>query len=251
MRDEDQIQKEVQKLIAAVGSKTSLPRDGVVFALELAIEQAVCEFFKVPECQVDIEDKSVAPIFQNLSSMETDKTDKTLPNIVSDVPFGEFSKNIIKHCRKLFFRNLSLMESAHLYEKWKCNVHQAVQGFIDRVDSDKAEIHIGDNVLGVMLKSEWVPKEIPLYRPGAVFWFYVNKLVESKSAVTVYLSRGSKNLPAALFKEKLPWAKFRVLKRIRGEKTWLNTSVPVDREVIAEVRLKLKGEVIEIQKADL
>jgi len=62
----------------------------------------------------------------------------------------------------------------------------------------------GDNVCGIMTKSEWVPKEISFYQKGSSLWFYVSKVLKDQSVVTVYLSRGSKNLPAALLREKLP-----------------------------------------------
>ncbi len=253
MIEEKEKQKEIHELIAAIGLKTSLPRDRVAFALELALEQAVCEYFKVRECQVDIEDKMVTPFFQNSSGIETDKTDKSASNMVyaglrsDEVTFEKLDKNIIKRCRQLFRRNLEQMETVYLYEKWKHKAHQAVEGVIHTVDPVKAEIRLGDNVQGVMLKPEWVPKESPLYQKGALFWFYVSKIMQEKSGVTVYLSRGSKNLPAVLLKEKLPWAKIRAVKRIRGKKTWLKTSALIDPEIIRELQRELKGEVIEIQ----
>jgi len=247
-------QKEIHELIAAVGSKTSLPQDRVLFALELAIEQAVCESFKVRECQIDIVDKIVVPFFQNSSGIETDKIS---PNIVygdltsPELNVEKLDKNIMKRCRQLFRRNLEQMETVYLYEKWKRKVHQAVEGVIHTVDPVKAEIRLGDNVQGVMLKPEWVPEESSLYQKGALFWFYVSKIMKEKSGVTVYLSRGSKNLPAVLLKEKLPWAKIRAVKRIRGKKTWLKTSALIDSEIIKALQHELQGEVIEIQKSDV
>jgi hypothetical protein len=44
----------------------------------------------------------------------------------------------------------------------------------------------------------------------------------------------------------MPWAGIRVLKRIRGEKTWVQTRDPITQDVIEEVRLELNGEIIEI-----
>jgi len=158
------------------------------------------------------------------------------------------SKNIIKRCRKLFIRNLGLMEKVYLYEKWKPRAHHAVEGNIIDVNSRRMVVHLGDNVQGVMLRCEWVPKEISLYRPGAVFRFFATKILHTPSGVTVYLSRGSKRLPAVLLKEKMPWAGIRVLKRIRGEKTWVQTKDRITQDVIEEVRRELNGEIIEILK---
>ena len=109
------IQADIDELIAMVESRSSMPRDRVLYALELAIEQAVCEYFKTQECLVEIEDRIVNPIFYSSSGSKTDKTDKTLVHWVDgglngpEITFGMLSKNIIKRCRKLFSRNLSLM----------------------------------------------------------------------------------------------------------------------------------------------
>lgn len=240
-------------MIAMVESRTSMPRDRVLFALEMAVEEAVCEYFKTPECLVDIEGRIVNPFFNALSGIETDKTDKSghwVDGGVNgpEISFDILSKNIIKRCRKLFARNLGLMEKAYLYDKWKPRAHQAVEGNVIDVNARRAVVHLCDNVQGVMLRCEWVPKEIPLYRPGAVFRFYVSKVLEIPSGVTVYLSRGSKSFPAVLLKEKMPWAGIRVLKRIRGEKTWLQTRDRIAPEMIEELRRELNGEIIEILK---
>jgi hypothetical protein len=201
---------------------------------------------------VEIEDRIVNPIFYASSGIATDKTDTTGFHWVDggligpEISFGMLSKNIIKQCRKLFARNLGLMEKVYLYDKWKLRTRQAVEGNIIDVNSRRLMVHLGDNVQGIMLRCEWVPKEIPLYRPGAVLRFFVTKILETTSGVTVYLSRGSKSLPAVLLKEKMPWAEIRVLKRIRGEKTWVQTRDRIAQDVIEEVRRELNGEIIEV-----
>lgn len=209
-----------------------MSRDKVLFALELAIEQAVCEYFKTRECLVDINNQSISLLFP-----------------VVDAPFEMLDKKIIKRCRRLFARNLSLMEKACLQEKWKPRMHRVAEGSVLDMDGIRTLVYLGDTVQGVMLRSEWVPKEMPLYRAGSVFQFYVTKITETPSGVMVYVSRGSKNLPAALLKEKLPWAKIRVYRRIRGEKTWIQTTDPIPGDVIDAVRRELNGEVIEILKS--
>jgi hypothetical protein len=92
-----------------------------------------------------------------------------------------------------------------------------------------------------------VPQEIPLYRNGAVLWFYVTKICQEKSTVTVYLSRGSKNFPAALIKDRLPWMRISTIKRIRGKKTWLKSNAWIDPEIIQALQRELKGEAIRVQ----
>jgi hypothetical protein len=238
-------QTEIHELIESVGSRTSLSQDQVMFALELAIEQSVCEYFNIPDCQVDIEDKIIMPnSFKRNMIISRDHGDES---IYPDFAFEMFHKDIIDRCRRLFNRNLIQMEMAYLYAKWKQKVHQAVEGIIHEVNSDKVMIHLGDNVCGIMTRPEWVPKEIPLYQTEGALWFYVSKVLQDLSVVTVYLSRGSKNLPVALLKEKVPWVKITAIKRFRGIKTCLKTNAAIDSNIIKEVQRELKGEVIDVQ----
>jgi len=236
---------EIQELIESIGVRTSLPQDQVMFALELALEQSVCEYFNLSDCQIDIEGKTITK-----SSFERKVIDLKEDGDASICPgftFEMLHKHIVHRCRKLFDQNLAQMETAYLYEKWKGKLHQAAEGVIHKIDSDKVLIHLGDKVRGIMTKPEWVPKEIPLYQTGRVLWFYVSKVLQDQSAVTVYLSRGSKNLPTVLLKTKLPWVKITAIKRYRGIKTYLKTNAVIDSNLIKEVQQELKGEVIDVQ----
>jgi hypothetical protein len=238
-------QTEIHELISSVGSKTSLPQDQVIFALELALEQSVCEYFNLSGCQINIENKIVMP--SSFKGDMTGQSDHPGNSIYPDLTFDVLHKDIINRCRQLFSQNLIQMEKAYLYEKWKLKVHHAVEGVIHDVHSEKVIIHIGDKVRGIMTRPEWVPKEIPCYQSGGVLWFYVSKVLQDQSSVTVYLSRGSKNLPAAFMREKLPWVKIKVIKRFRGVKTYLKTNAVIDPNLIKEVQRELKGEAINIQ----
>jgi hypothetical protein len=238
-------QTEIQDLIESVGSRTSLTQDQVMFALELALEQSVCEYFDLADCQVDVENKILMP--NSYKGDMIDRLDHDIDSIRHGFDFEILHKNIIDRCRQLLSRNLIQMENAYLYEKWKRKVHQAVEGVIHEVGSEKVMIHLGGNVLGIMTKSEWVPKEISLYQKGSALWFYVSKVLQDKSAVTAYLSRGSKNFPAAILKEKLPWMKITAIKRFRGVKTYLKTDTAIDSNIIKELQRELKGEVIDVQ----
>jgi hypothetical protein len=236
---------EIHELIESVSSRTSLPQEQVRFALDLALEQSVCEYFNLPDCQIDVENKIVMPSsFKRSMIVSRDHGDES---IYPDLAFEMFHKDIIDRCRRLFNRNLIQMETAYLYEKWKRKVHQAVEGIIHEVNSDKVMIHLGDNVCGIMTQPEWVPKEISFYQKGSPLWFYVSKVLQDQSAVTVYLSRGSKNLPSALLKEKSPWVKITAIKRFRGVKTFLKTNAVIDSNLIKEIQRELKGEVVDIQ----
>jgi hypothetical protein len=217
----------------------------VMFALELALEQSVCEYFNIADCQIDIEDKIIMP--NSIKVGMIGQSDHPDNSICPDLTFDVLHKDIICQCLRLFNQNLVQMEATYLYEKWKQKVHQAIEGVIHEVDSEKVMIHLGDNVCGIMTRPEWVPKEISFYQKGSPLWFYVSKVLKDKSVVTVYLSRGSINLPAALLREKLPWLKITTIKRFRGVKTYLKSNAAIDPNLIKEVRRELKGEMIAIQ----
>lgn len=230
-----------------------MPDDQVMYALELAIEQAVCEYFDLPECLVDMDDKTISPIFEARLLREFRKARLLCPEsidgqlICQNFSFETLPQAIIKKCRQYFELNLVRIETSQLYEKWKRSVHKAVEGVICDVGQGRVMVRLEGNVQGIMLKPEWVPQEIPLYRNGAVLWFYVTKIFREKSTVTVYLSRGSKNFPATLIQEKLPWVKISTVKRIRGKKTWLKSNAWIDPEIIQALQRELKGEAIGVQ----
>ncbi|HDM75592.1 MAG TPA: hypothetical protein ENG51_03880 [Deltaproteobacteria bacterium] len=100
-----------------------------------------------------------------------------------------------------------------------------------------------------MLKSEWVPREVPLYRQGDVLWFYVLKVARFGGGVWVYLSRGSINFPVALLRSRVPWVKFKPVRRIRGSKSWVGASEEISSVILREVSRDLMGEVVEVMVA--
>ncbi|MEZ4550427.1 MAG: hypothetical protein R2860_07900 [Desulfobacterales bacterium] len=230
----------MHELITAVGSGCGLPDEQVRYAFALALEQAVCEYYGISECPVDLEDKIVAPAFQEFSEKECENLDQVYPELL----FSELPKNIINRCRQLFSENLVSMETVFLYEKWTRKIHQAVEGVICDVEDDRIWVRLEDNTRGVMLKPEWVPAEVPIYWENGVLWFYVTKVIREQSTVTVYLSRGSKNFPAAMIKKKCPWLKIQAKKRIRGKKTWIKSSAGIDQKIIRALQRELKGEII-------
>ena len=232
----------MHELITNVGAGTGLPDGQVRYAFELALEQAVCEYYRVSECVVDLENKIISPAFLGLSEKQFEIVDQGCP----EFEFSALPKNIINRCRQLFAKNLASMETVFLYEKWQRKIHQAVEGVICDVDHDRVMVRLDDQVRGLMLKPEWVPAEVFLYRENAFLWFYVSKVVQEKSNVTVYLSRGTKNFPAALIRKDCPWAKIKTIKRVRGKKTWIKSSAGIDQETIRALQRELKGEAIKV-----
>ena len=232
----------MHELITAVGSGTGLPDAQVKYAFALALEQAVCEYYRIPECPVDLEDKIAFPALQEFSEKECENLDQVYPELL----FSELPKNIIHRCGQLFAINLTAIKTSLLYDRWKTRLHQAVEGVVDEVDDHRIRVHLDDDMRGLMLKPEWVPAEISFYKEKSVLWFYVTKVIREKSTVSVYLSRGSKNFPAALIRRDCPWLKIQIIKRIRGRKTWIKSSARIDQEVLRALQRELKGEIIAV-----
>ena len=245
--------KKMHELIETIGGRSGLSNDQVAYALELALEQAVCEYFDLPECLVDIDDKTISPVLEAPLRRKLKKAglhcSKAIDGelVCPSIFFNALPPKIIEKCRQYFELDLTRIQCFQLYEKWKRKVHHAVEGVIIDSSKGRVEVQLEDTVQGIMLKPEWVPREIPLYRSGAVFLFYVTKVCNDNSAVTVYLSRGSKNFPASLIREKMPWVKIRTIKRIRGKKTWLKSNAWIDPEIIQALQRELKGEAIDIK----
>jgi hypothetical protein len=242
----------IPKTLDEINDRTGLNHDTVRYCLERAIEEAVCKFFDLQECDVDLDNQTVIPVFHVPYNMDIEEGELFSKDTVyhdlicPEFTFEMFHEDIIADCREFFKRNIIELEADELEKKWRKKVHQVVEGVIGYVYRDYTEIKLGDNAEGRMLKLEWVPKEVPMYRDGKLFQFYVTKVVRKNAAVIVHLSRGSKNFPAALLKEKVPWANIKVIKRIRGKKTWLKSNCPINHEIISELRRELKGEVIEV-----
>lgn len=243
----------ISGLINTIGTKTSLAKNDILLALELSLEQAVCEYFNIRQCQVYVENKIVIPVFHVPCDMKIEEAElfsrKAIHNdlIAPELDFEMLHKDIIVRCKKLFSKYLVQIESDEMFRKWKNKAHHVVDGAIEEICRDKIEVRLEDNAEGVMPKPEWVPKERKMYQEGKVFKFYVSKAMRRRSGVVVFLSRGSKNLPAALLKDKIPWLKIKTLKRIRGKKTWLKADSSITLDLINEVRRELKGEALQIE----
>jgi hypothetical protein len=239
------------KALNKISVRTSLTYDTVKYCLECAIEEAVCEFFGVRECDVDLDEGTVIPTFHVGSDMEMEEAELFCSDPVCNdlVPaaftFEMFHRDMVDKTLELFEDIIREVEADELEKKWRKEVHKAVEGVIKGKSPDRVEVNLGEEVMGVMWKAEWIPREADSYREGKLLFFYVLKAVRRRSAVDVHLSRASIGLPGAILKTMAPWVRVKPMKRVRGRKTWLHITPPVPTAVLREVSAKLNGEVID------
>lgn len=212
----------------------------------------MCEFFGVEGCEVDIDKKIALVTFHVGSDMEIEEAELFSSNpvyndrIPAEFTFEMFRRETVDSILEVFKDILREVEADELEKKWQKEVHKAVEGVIEEKYPDRIEVNLGDDVNGVMYKAEWTPREIPSYRKGKLFFFYVLKVVRRGSAVDVHLSRGSIEFPAAILKTLASWVRVKTIKRIRGKKTWLEIDPLVKTALLQDVSARLSAEVVEI-----
>jgi len=257
-------------------SEFGVTPDTANYCLKLALQKYMCKYFKVQECDVDLDAGIVTPIFRLEDGSESfypftfydrgcfrDKRDFARTVLYHDyaVPGDLFpiefelrnlEDAILTYFDDIYFDFMELLTQAFrrdLEKHWIKKVHHAVEGVISSTkDRDYYLVALGDHhVCGIFPKNHWTPREVPSYRKGKSFLFYVLKLCDDfPPNVIAYLSRGSIGLPGAIIKKLAPWVKVKTIKRIQGRKTWLRVSPPVPRSLLKEVSTKLSGEVIEV-----
>lgn len=246
----------ITKAFNEISARTSLGPDTVRHWLKRAVEAAACECFGLQECEFDLDNRTVTPIFHvehyfaireaelfhGHAAVENNllPVEFTFPMLPEDVLTTMFNRAM-----EIFEDVIREVESDQLEKRWRKQVHQAVEGVIKAKYPNRIDVNLGDDARGVMYKSEWTPLEMNSYREGKLLLFYVLKVARRSSGVDVHLSRGTPVLPKAILKTMAPWVKAKTIKRLRGKKTWLRISPPVTVAVLKEVSTKLNGEVID------
>ncbi|HDZ23260.1 MAG TPA: hypothetical protein ENH70_01825 [Desulfobacteraceae bacterium] len=241
----------ITKALAQISARTSLNPDTLRYCLARALEGAMCEFYRIRECKVDLDDRIVTPTFHVGRDMEIEEarlfcSDATYNDLIPvEFSFEMIHRDIVARTMQLFRDIIREVETDALEKKWQKQAHQAVEGVIGARYPDWIEVNLGDDARGLMYKPEWTPLEAASYREGKLLFFYVVKVVRKGSAVHVHLSRASIGLPGAILKTMAPWVRVETTKRIVGRKSWLRITPAVPGAVLREVRAKLNGEVIE------
>ncbi|RLB07074.1 MAG: hypothetical protein DRG59_06935 [Deltaproteobacteria bacterium] len=238
--------------LTKIASETSLPYSTVRYCLECSVAQAVCEFFGVRDCEVDLDARTVIPAFYVGGDMDVEEAELfTSAPVRHDVvpaefTFDMFRRDFVDRTLELFSGILREVEADELEKKWRKQVRKAVEGVIREKSKDRIEVDLGDDTNGIMLKPEWTPLEVSSYREGKLMLFYVLKVVRRGSAVDVYLSRGVPGFPGAILKMLAPWVTVKTVRRLRGRKTWLKVRPSVNPDLLRDVSSHLMGEVVEM-----
>ena len=217
------------------------------------LEEAVSHYLDTPEVEVNLEKEKVTAFLKvgkNLGLEEArvfDEDARPGDFIPMTFDFPLLPDKVKKEVKERFPEIVISLKEDITYRDWKEKVHRAVEGVVVEKDNVKLEVNLGGEETGIMPRREWTPKEIPLYREGKCFLFYVLKVEREKGLVKVFLSRRSINLPVAFLRQKMPWAKIRCVRRIAGVKSWIVSDTEIKREHIEELREELRGEFIEVE----
>lgn len=225
-------------------------------ALKICLEEALVHCLGVTDVEVivDHEKNAKALCFYEVGkdiSLQAAREIDPLACYGDLVPrvldMGELPSKVVRRVKERFPAVLEDLRTERAYWVWKKKVHRAVEGVIIKVTSQAVWVDLGGQV-GIMPRSHWIPKEIPDYKPGRAFWFYVLKINKKRDgrALRVYLSRNSINLPAALLKEMVPGVRARCIRRVAGAKSWLVLNRRLERRVLAKLGGRLGGEWVEI-----
>jgi len=244
--------KNIKNFLCELGDHSGVDRDTVQRCLEKAIEQAVCEYFGVQDCEVDLNQQTVdldlyADVSRSLYKHIKGRGQKIRANGVMEIELSLLPSAVISKCEELFRAFMDGAKADMLERRWRQRVHSAVDGVIIEKNHDRVKVNLGDEALGLMTRAEWTPREVGVYRQGRLLQFYVLKVSRIGNEVLVNLSRGSINFPAALVRKLAPWVKVKAVKRIRGKKTWLQSDTSLARSTLLAVQKELRGEVIEVK----
>ena len=240
--------------------ETQLPEELVRNCLESAIAEALMESLGMSECMVDLDRKVATGVFRVPEDITLEEAAEFSETVVAhDVltmtfDFAGFPKQVVKKCAEVFPYIVLDMEAAELYRRWFPRRRTVVEGIITEKNTGLVRLALDEtgSDFGVMLKPEWVQKEAALrYREGRPLLVYVLSVRRHKAAVTVYVSRQTKQLPACLLKRRVPWHEFVCIRRKPGRRCVVLTDCPGDdntlKAAIEEAEEEL-GEKILIRK---
>lgn len=244
----------IEQVYDSITHKAGVSSDMVQTALSTAIEEAVREFMNVTEIRVDLDDKAVCVTFRVPKDMEILEAITFDGHVEYHDPLGvvfdmaSFPPKLVNRIR--YFFQILLMEMKHneIYKFWQKQSRRILQGVVLGRYHDYVEVEVANDMAGIMQKNQWVPAEAANYYPGKVLFFYI--LSVQRSPLRIYLSRSSISLPALLLKALLPWSTFVCTRRYVGQKSYILTDSPLDKQLAEkrdEISRELNGEILEIR----
>jgi len=236
-------------MLKTASASTKLDPETITYAMEISLQEAVCTYFGVKQCEVNMYFQTIQPTFRVPDDMLIEEAELFKPNAIwGDLIYPEFTfemlhEDIIKHCQDLFPKNLRIAQATETFKKWIKMKSQIVEGEIDEVLNDKIIVNLNtDDVQGIMRISEWVPAEISMYKRGKKIQFLILNVVQNKSLTKVYLSRASKKFPVALLQIYMDSLKLKPLKRLQGKICWIKSNLYIPKKILNKVRQELRGE---------
>ena len=223
-------------------------------ALEIALVEALKACLGVVDVEVKLSPRIRAICFYEVGKDISLRAAQRLDPLACEgdiVPkvldLEELPERVIRRVKRRFPSILDELRAEEAYWFWKQRVHRAVEGVVVKADSQTAWVDLGGQI-GIMPRSQWIPREVVEYRPGKVFWFYVLKVKRERSSLKVFLSRNSINLPVALIREVSPRTKAVCVRRIAGARSWLVVNKRLEKKMLSELGRRLGGERLVVSK---
>jgi hypothetical protein len=200
-----------------------------------AIETAVIDYFKVRDCIVDLETKSVCILFDQFTHRKwikrfngaaEDNMSATPPGtseVPLSIPLEHLPVRIIREAQTLLSKLLAQFDIVETYLKFRSLRGRIVEGTITETSRSHCKVSIigGTAVLHTRdkIKSE-------TYALGKSLLFLIKQVRLHPDHLEISLSRRSRKIPEYVLKEQFPRYAFLCYRRIPGEKSWIKTTAP-------------------------
>ena len=120
--------------------------------------------------------------------------------IVLEIP-GSFGRMAAQTAKQVIIQKIREAERTNVYDDFKAQQGQIIQGFIQRVEGRKVLIDLG-KITGVVTSDNQVRGEH--YRPGSRMKFYVVSVDMTQRGPEVILSRNHPDMVREVFKQEIP-----------------------------------------------
>ena len=118
-----------------------------------------------------------------------------------EVP-GEFGRMAAQTAKQVIMQKLREAERNTVFEDFKHQEGQIVQGTVQRRDRNGSFIIELGKITGILPSEEQIQKEF--YRPGARLKFYVKSVEMGNRGPEIILSRATKSIIAEIFRQEIP-----------------------------------------------
>jgi hypothetical protein len=228
--------------------QTGMAEELVQAALTTAISESLFNCLDIYDCNIDLQEKTAVGVFRVPQDMSFEEALFFNKSVVSQdivtvrFDFASFPESIIKYCSEAFPRILVDMERSARYREWQGKKRTVVEGVVTEKTRSEVRLDLGGQT-GFLMREEWVLNEAQRrYRKGSLLCVYVSRVERSALGVKVFVSRQSRNLPALLFKERVPWYGFTCVYRKAGDRSVVLTECPSRDNTLKAAKKYVEGE---------